>query len=146
MMRTHLCGELTLADVGQRVSVTGWVNRRREHSQHLAFVDLRDHSGIVQCVVDNSVDVRSEYVVRVTGTVTEQVAPPVDCVRWMGDASADRQVAWNGDRMWFGAFEGTWDAEIEFETGPSRGIGPRDRKGACVRLTQREAPDPSESA
>ncbi len=72
MMRTHLCGELDLAHVGQQVSVTGWVNRRREHSQHLAFVDLRDHSGIIQCVVDNSVDVRSEYVVKITGTVTER--------------------------------------------------------------------------
>ena len=59
MMRTHLCGELGEANIGQQVTVTGWVNRRREHSQHLAFVDLRDHSGIVQCVVDNSVDVRS---------------------------------------------------------------------------------------
>jgi aspartyl-tRNA synthetase len=72
MMRTHLCGEIEVSDVGRRVAVTGWVNRRREHSQHLAFVDLRDHSGIVQCVVDNSVDVRSEYVVRITGTVTER--------------------------------------------------------------------------
>lgn len=72
MMRTHLCGELDLADVGREVTVAGWVNRRREHSQHLAFVDLRDHSGIVQCVVDNSVDVRSEYVVRISGTVTER--------------------------------------------------------------------------
>ena len=72
MMRTHLCGELEQADIGHQVAVTGWVNRRREHSQHLAFVDLRDHSGIVQCVVDNTVDVRSEYVVRITGTVTER--------------------------------------------------------------------------
>ena len=72
MMRTHLCGELNDSHVGQHVTVAGWVNRRREHSQHLAFVDLRDHSGIVQCVVDNTVDVRSEYVVRVSGTVTER--------------------------------------------------------------------------
>jgi aspartyl-tRNA synthetase len=45
------------------------VGRRREHGEHLAFVDLRDYSGIIQCVVDNSVDVRSEYVVKITGTV-----------------------------------------------------------------------------
>ncbi len=43
--------------------------RRREHGEHLAFVDVRDHTGVVQCVVDNDVDVRSEYVVRVTGVV-----------------------------------------------------------------------------
>ena len=49
--------------------VCGWVGRRREHGEHLAFVDLRDHTGVVQCVVDGAVDVRSEYVVRITGIV-----------------------------------------------------------------------------
>jgi aspartyl-tRNA synthetase len=68
-MRTDLCGDLRVDDVGRVVSVCGWVGRRREHGEHLAFVDLRDRSGIVQCVVDGSVDVRSEYVLRVTGTV-----------------------------------------------------------------------------
>jgi aspartyl-tRNA synthetase len=68
-MRTHLCGVLDEAHVGQTVSVCGWVARRREHGEHLAFVDLRDHTGIVQCVVDNDVDVRSEYVLRITGVV-----------------------------------------------------------------------------
>jgi aspartyl-tRNA synthetase len=68
-MRTHHCGALTAADVGQQVSVCGWVARRREHGEHLAFVDLRDHTGIVQCVVDHAHDLRSEYVLRVTGTV-----------------------------------------------------------------------------
>ena len=68
-LRTHRCGDLRESDIGSVVSVCGWVGRRREHGEHLAFVDLRDHSGIVQCVVDNSVDVRSEYVVRITGTV-----------------------------------------------------------------------------
>lgn len=68
-MRTHLCGELLEAHIGNTVSLCGWVARRREHGEKLAFVDLRDHSGIVQCVVDNDVDVRSEYVIRVTGVV-----------------------------------------------------------------------------
>ena len=68
-MRTDLCGNLRPSNIGQTVSVCGWVGRRREHGEHLAFVDLRDHSGIVQCVVDNDVDVRSEYVVRITGVV-----------------------------------------------------------------------------
>ena len=52
-MRTHLCGELREADIGSTVSVCGWVGRRREHGEHLAFVDLRDHSGIVQCVIND---------------------------------------------------------------------------------------------
>ena len=68
-MRTHLCGELGLGQVGERVTVCGWVARRREHGEKLAFVDLRDHSGVVQCVVDGSVDGRSEWVLRVTGTL-----------------------------------------------------------------------------
>ena len=68
-MRTHSCGALRPADIGQTVSLCGWVARRREHGEKLAFVDLRDHTGITQCVVDNDVDVRSEYVVRITGVV-----------------------------------------------------------------------------
>ncbi|OYV60721.1 MAG: aspartate--tRNA ligase [Actinobacteria bacterium 21-73-9] len=69
-MRDVLCGALGPDDVGRRVSVCGWVARRREHGEHLAFLDLRDHSGIVQAVVGGTVEVRNEYVVRVTGTVT----------------------------------------------------------------------------
>jgi aspartyl-tRNA synthetase len=68
-MRTHLCGELRVADEGSRVRLCGWVGSRREHGEHLAFVDLRDYSGVTQCVVDGSVDVRSEWVLRVEGTV-----------------------------------------------------------------------------
>jgi aspartyl-tRNA synthetase len=71
-MRTHMCGELRAANVGDTVSVCGWVGRRREHGEHLAFVDLRDHTGIVQCVINDDVDVRSEYVIRVTGVVRDR--------------------------------------------------------------------------
>ena len=68
-MRTHMCGEVGTSDVSQTVTVCGWVAKRREHGDKLAFVDLRDHSGIIQCVIDNAVDVRSEYVVKITGVV-----------------------------------------------------------------------------
>ncbi len=68
-MRTHMCGAINESHIGSTVSICGWVARRREHGEKLAFVDVRDHSGIVQCVVDNGVDVRSEYVIRVTGVV-----------------------------------------------------------------------------
>ena len=68
-MRTHQCGELRAEHVGQTVTLTGWVATRREHGEKLAFVDLRDHSGVTQCVVDNTVDVRAEYVLQVTGVV-----------------------------------------------------------------------------
>ena len=68
-MRTHQCGELRSEHIGQTVSLTGWVGRRREHGDKLAFVDLRDHTGITQCVVNDDVDVRSEYVIQVKGVV-----------------------------------------------------------------------------
>ena len=68
-MRTAYCGELRAADVGREVTVCGWVDRRRTHGEHLAFLDVRDHTGIVQCVVDERIEARSEYVVRISGVV-----------------------------------------------------------------------------
>ena len=68
-MRSHMCGDLRPSEISQTVSVCGWVAKRREHGDRLAFVDLRDHTGIIQCVIDNDVDVRSEFVVRITGVV-----------------------------------------------------------------------------
>jgi aspartyl-tRNA synthetase len=68
-MRTHMCGDLRAEHEGQPVALCGWVGRRREHGEHLAFIDLRDHTGVVQCVVDGAHDLRSEFVVRITGTV-----------------------------------------------------------------------------
>jgi aspartyl-tRNA synthetase len=77
-LRTHYNGDLRADHVGQQVSVVGWVAKRREHGEHLAFVDLRDHTGVVQCVVPGSVDVRSEYVIRVTGTVKHRLEGTVN--------------------------------------------------------------------
>jgi aspartyl-tRNA synthetase len=71
-LRTHWCGALRRPDAGTRVSLCGWVDRRREHGEHLAFIDLRDHTGVVQCVVDGAHDLRAEYVLRVTGTVRDR--------------------------------------------------------------------------
>jgi aspartyl-tRNA synthetase len=68
-LRTHQCGELRAEHIGSTVTLAGWVATRREHGHALAFVDVRDHTGVTQCVVDNTVDVRPEYVVRVTGVV-----------------------------------------------------------------------------
>jgi len=71
-MRTHRCGDLRLADAGETVTVCGWVAHRRQHGQSLQFLDLRDYSGVLQCVVDGTVDVRPEYVLKITGIVTER--------------------------------------------------------------------------
>ena len=77
-LRSHLCGALRAEHIGQTVSLCGWVATRREHGEKLAFIDVRDHSGVSQAVVDNSVDVRAEYVVRVTGTVAARPAENVN--------------------------------------------------------------------
>jgi aspartyl-tRNA synthetase len=75
-MRTHYCGELTLSQLDQDVTLVGWAHRRRDHGG-VIFIDLRDREGRVQVVCDpDSADtfamaerVRSEYVLRVTGRV-----------------------------------------------------------------------------
>jgi len=68
-LRTRYCGTLSSADAGTQVTVCGWVARRREHGEHLAFLDVRDHTGVIQCVVDGAQDLRSEHVVRISGAV-----------------------------------------------------------------------------
>ena len=49
-LRTHLCGDMRAENIGQTVTLCGWVGRRREHGEHLAFLDLRDFSGIVHII------------------------------------------------------------------------------------------------
>jgi aspartyl-tRNA synthetase len=75
-LRTHACGELRATDVGETVTVCGWVAHRRDHGG-VAFVDLRDREGIVQVVFHpERVDpghLRGESVLRVTGTVDRRV-------------------------------------------------------------------------
>nr|WP_232488334.1 aspartate--tRNA ligase [Brevibacterium antiquum] len=70
-MRSHKTGSLRASHAGQTVTLTGWVDRRRDHGG-VAFIDLRDASGIVQVVVreDDAHALRNESVVKVTGTVS----------------------------------------------------------------------------
>ncbi|MDX5318593.1 MAG: aspartate--tRNA ligase, partial [Actinomycetes bacterium] len=70
MLRTHMAGTLSASDVGSTVTLTGWVDRRRDHGG-VAFIDLRDSSGIAQVVIREEVahELRAEFVLRVTGTV-----------------------------------------------------------------------------
>ncbi|MBT6551289.1 MAG: aspartate--tRNA ligase [Gammaproteobacteria bacterium] len=75
-MRTHYCGELNSTHIDQQVTVTGWVNRRRDHGG-VIFVDLRDREGILQVVFDpddaemftKAERVRNEFVLKVNGRV-----------------------------------------------------------------------------
>jgi aspartyl-tRNA synthetase len=76
--RTHGCGALRLSHAGERVRLSGWVHRKRDHGQ-LLFVDLRDVGGLTQCVIDVSSPlfetleaVRPESVITVTGGVVER--------------------------------------------------------------------------
>jgi aspartyl-tRNA synthetase len=73
--RTHNCGELRLDHAGQTVRLSGWIHRKRDHGQ-LLFVDLRDHYGLTQCVIDvgspafATIDsARLESVITATGKV-----------------------------------------------------------------------------
>ncbi|WP_334169554.1 OB-fold nucleic acid binding domain-containing protein, partial [Timonella senegalensis] len=71
MLRTHNAGSLRAEQIGQTVTLTGWVDRRRDHGG-VAFIDLRDASGIAQVVIrDEEVahPLRSEFVLQVTGEV-----------------------------------------------------------------------------
>jgi aspartyl-tRNA synthetase len=82
--RSHTCGALRLADAGQTARLSGWVHRKRDHGQ-LLFIDLRDHYGVTQCVIDISSPLfaaadalRLETVVTVTGKVTARSADTVN--------------------------------------------------------------------
>ena len=50
--RSHNCSELTEKDVGKDVILSGWLHRKRDHG-NLLFIDLRDHYGLTQCVIEN---------------------------------------------------------------------------------------------
>jgi len=76
--RTHTCAALTEAAVGEKVRISGWINRKRDHGQ-LVFIDLRDHYGLTQCVADSSdasfaivEATRLESVVTITGEVVRR--------------------------------------------------------------------------
>ena len=80
LKRTQYCGEFSMADVGKKAVVFGWVQRQRDLGK-LIFIDLRDRSGIVQLAFDDSSDsevfekafsVRAEYVLAAVGTVRER--------------------------------------------------------------------------
>ncbi|HEY8348973.1 MAG TPA: aspartate--tRNA ligase [Clostridia bacterium] len=86
MKRTHMCTELSAADVGKKVTVMGWVQKRRNLGS-LLFIDLRDRTGIVQLVFNDQTEkelfekaetVRSEYVIAVTGEVARRAPEAIN--------------------------------------------------------------------
>lgn len=84
LYRTHTCGELRPEHVGSTVRLSGWVHRKRDHGG-LIFIDLRDHYGLTQCVLDPSSpvfaaleQVRPEWVITLTGSVVARAADTVN--------------------------------------------------------------------
>lgn len=84
MYRSHTCGELRKSHAGETIRLSGWANRIRDHGG-LLFIDLRDHYGITQIVVNPDSEffalaetIRSEWVITVTGKVIERVAEAIN--------------------------------------------------------------------
>ncbi len=82
--RTHTCGQLRQEQVGETVRLSGWINRKRDHG-NLLFIDLRDHYGVTQCVVDTSHPqfkeaeaARLETVITITGKVLARSADTIN--------------------------------------------------------------------
>ena len=78
LYRTHNCGEISATNENSQVKISGWVHRKRDHGS-LVFVDLRDHFGLTQCVIDTSdsafsivESLRNESVVTITGIVKKR--------------------------------------------------------------------------
>ena len=88
--RSHTCAALTTADVGNNVRLSGWVHRVRDHGG-LLFIDLRDHYGTTQLVIDPDSSafklaetVRSEWVIRVDGEVKARTPETVNAKQATG--------------------------------------------------------------
>jgi aspartyl-tRNA synthetase len=83
--RSHTCGELRPSHVGQQVRLSGWIHRKRDHG-HLLFIDLRDHYGVTQCVIDSARqdafkvadEARLESVITVTGACVARTPETVN--------------------------------------------------------------------
>jgi aspartyl-tRNA synthetase len=89
--RTHTCGQLRASHAGGKVRLSGWLHRKRDHGQ-LLFLDLRDHYGITQCVLDvasplfaTATALKSETVVTLTGMVVRRSAETVNAALPSGE-------------------------------------------------------------
>jgi len=82
--RTHTCSQLTKKEVGSKVKISGWINKKRDHG-NLLFIDLRDNYGITQCIIDQEnknfkeiEKLQLETVVKIEGSVLERTAETVN--------------------------------------------------------------------
>src|SRR5437868_867184 len=98
--RTHTCGALRPQDINQTVRLSGWVHRIRDHG-NLIFIDLRDHYGITQCLIEiseNKTEVfkkieqlNAEDVITITGTVLQRSTETVNTKMPTGDIEVQIQ-------------------------------------------------------
>ncbi|MFC5370071.1 aspartate--tRNA ligase [Arcanobacterium bovis] len=90
MLRTRMAGSLRKEDIGSTVTLTGWVDRRRDHGG-IAFIDLRDASGIAQITIRAEVahELRSEYVIKVVGVVNERPEGNANAALPTGDVEVE---------------------------------------------------------
>ncbi len=89
--RTHNCGQLSKKDKGKKVVLSGWINKKRDHG-NLLFIDLRDHYGLTQCVIDKDSKyfkelekIRLESVVKINGVVLERSSSTINKELITGD-------------------------------------------------------------
>ena len=82
--RTHNCNELTKDNSGQKIALSGWINKKRDHG-NLLFIDLRDNYGITQCIIDKSNEnfkslekIQLESVIKINGMVVERSSETVN--------------------------------------------------------------------
>ena len=82
--RTHNCAELTINNIGKQITLSGWIHKKRDHG-HLLFIDLRDHYGMTQCVIDNKNEhfsalekIKLESVIRIEGEVVARTAETIN--------------------------------------------------------------------
>ena len=89
--RTHNCGQLSKKDKGKKVVLSGWINKKRDHG-NLLFIDLRDHYGLTQCVIDKDSKyfkelekIRLESVIKINGVVLERSSSTINKELITGD-------------------------------------------------------------
>jgi aspartyl-tRNA synthetase len=82
--RTHNCAELTINNIGKQTILSGWIHKKRDHG-NLLFIDLRDHYGITQCVIDNKNEhfsslekIKLETVIRIEGEVVARTSETIN--------------------------------------------------------------------
>ena len=82
--RTHYCNQLTRSNSGEEITLSGWINKKRDHG-NLLFIDLRDNYGITQCIIDKNNEsfkalekIQLESVIRINGTVVKRSSETIN--------------------------------------------------------------------